>query len=284
MECFEVRNHLNDWIDGSIGAKARTGFEDHLGGCKSCENENQRIRALIDILHKQPRSQMPPDLRSAPLAFRVPIFTRMKNLKLFWRELPAPTRLLTEGVLIAAVVILGVQLGPRVRSIYEKNLDERLEKMIRAEDYETSDVPLARGKADADSAASVSDEHETFQDDAEVGGTHTEMHVGKGEIWRFNMKTDSPSLVRAKIMKTFSEIGIPGTTDGFNGVEAPGGIQFDILIPSTSVPGIKSALEKMAINPSDHDNFNDAFTWYKNRSKKPIPNGTTRVVIWLSQI
>jgi len=28
----------------------------------------------------------------------------------------------------------------------------------------------------------------------------------------------------------------------------------------------------------------NTFTWYKNRSKKPIPNGTSRVVIWLSQI
>lgn len=285
MECFEVRNQLNDFIDGSIASKSRDPFEKHLDGCKRCENENLRIRALIDTLQKQVRAQMPPELRSAPLAFRVPIWSKIKNFKLFWRELPAPTRLLTEGVLIAAVVILGVQLGPRVRAIYEKNLDEQLEKMIRAEDYETADVPLARGKADPDPNATASTEdHENFQDDAEVGSPHSEMHVGKGEIWRFNMKTDSPSLTRSKIMKAFGEIGLAATVEGFSGVEAPGGIQFDLLVPSNAVSDLKTKLEKMAMQPADSDNVSDAFTWYKNRSKKPIPSGTTRVVIWLSQI
>lgn len=286
MECFDIRNHMNDWIDGSMGSKTQDLFEKHINHCKDCESENQHIRALIEILHKQPRAQMPAELRSAPLAFRVPVFARFKNFKLFWKELPAPTRLLTEGVLIAAVVILGVQLGPQIRTIYEKNLDERLEKMIRAEDYETADVPLARGKNDAESGTvALNDDHETFQDDAEVGNSGEEMHVGKGEIWRFNVKTDSPSLVRSKIMKSFGEIGIPQSTEGFSGVEAPGGIQFDLLVPTNSVPSIKSNLEKMAAQPNDSSvNFNDAFTWYKNRSKKPIPNGMTRVVIWLSQI
>ncbi len=284
MECFEARNQLNDWIDGSMSSKTHQDFESHLETCRNCGNQNLHIRALIETLQKQPRAQMPPELRAGPLAFRVPVASRLKNFKLFWKELPAPTRLLTEGVLIAGVVILGVQLGPQVRMLYEKSVDERLEKMIRAEDYETADVPLARGKADADPNA-VSEEHETFQDDAEVGSTHEEMHVGKGEIWRFNVKTDSPSLVRAKIMKSFAEIGIPSTTAGFSGVEAPGGIQFDILVPTSSVQSIKSNLEKVAAQQSDPSaNFNDAFTWYKNRSKKPIPNGTTRVVIWLSQI
>ena len=47
---------------------------------------------------------------------------------------------------------------------------------------------------------------------------------------------------------------------------------------------LKIKLEKMAMQPTDSDNVSDAFTWYKNRAKKPIPSGTTRVVIWLSQI
>jgi predicted anti-sigma-YlaC factor YlaD len=79
MECFEARNQLNDWIDGSMSSKTHQDFESHLETCRNCGNQNLHIRALIETLQKQPRAQMPPELRAGPLAFRVPVASRLKN-------------------------------------------------------------------------------------------------------------------------------------------------------------------------------------------------------------
>jgi hypothetical protein len=158
--------------------------------------------------------------------------------------------------------------------------------MIAAEDLSNQAVPLARGKGDADDTEELaSSEGDSEGADGSAGvDVDSDVQVGKAEIWRFNLKTDAPAIVRGQILKALKDTGVPENTPGIGGVEAPGGIQFDLLVPISVIAPLKGQLERLAGRPSENLPFNETFTWYKNRSKKPIPNGMSRVVIWLSQI
>lgn len=278
---------MTDAIDGILSPRTQHAFDDHISSCVECRTKADRIRELLRVLHSQPRAPMPLDLREDPLSFPIRRFKRiLSNPRFFWKELPTGIRLLIEGATIAGVVVLGIQLGPHLREMYEARMEKRLQTLIAAEDLSAQSVPLMRGRGDSEDAE-ITDEVANSESDAEnsagveVGGT---VQVGKGEIWRFNLKTDAPALVRNQILKALTEAGIPNTTPGIGGVEAPGGIQFDFFVPQTLIPTLKAQLETLAGKPSENLPFSETFTWYKNRSKKPIPTGTSRVVIWLSQI
>jgi|GEM_PF-4304549 len=119
--------------------------------------------------------------------------------------------------------------------------------------------------------------------DGEIATTST----GQSEVWRFHIKTDSPEEVRAEIMGIFKELNMKPTGPRAEGIEAPGGIQIDFLAAQSVVPDLKRKLEHLALTPGSGDidlPFQEAFTWYKSRSKAVIPAGQIRVVIWLSQI
>jgi hypothetical protein len=287
FDCFDTQNRMSESLDGLLPPSLNHAFERHLAGCEGCRTKAERLRELLRVLHQQPRAVMPLELREDPLAFPVRRMRRVfEDPKASWKRLPVAARLLIEGVSIAAVVVLGIRLGPVVREMYEARMEKRLQTLIAAEDLSSQNVPLARGRSDAEDA-DLSDEVANSEGDAESSTgveVESDVQVGKGEIWRFNLKTDAPALVRNQILKTLKDVGIPESTPGIGGVEAPGGIQFDLLVPQSAIPQLKVLLEKLAGTPSANLPFSETFTWYKNRSKKPIPNGMSRVVIWLSQI
>lgn len=283
-DCFEIQNRTSEALDGLLSPALNHAFERHVADCENCRTKTERLRELLRVLHQQNRTSLPLELREDPFAFPARRIRRFfEDPKTTWKRLPVPIRLLIEGLSIAGVVVLGIRLGPVAREMYEARMEKRLQKMIAAEDLSARDVPLARGRNDTEDAE-ITDEVATGDGDSSGASVESDIRVGKGEIWRFNLKTDAPALVRTQILKTLKDVGIPENTQGIGGVEAPGGIQFDLLVPQSVIPQLKVHLEKLAGTPSANLPFSETFTWYKNRSKKPIPNGTSRVVIWLSQI
>jgi hypothetical protein len=114
--------------------------------------------------------------------------------------------------------------------------------------------------------------------------------VPGAQVWRFILRTDSPQDLRSKVHQVLLKSGVSPQAKMIHGFVAPGGIQFDVLAPARSIPDLRDALEKLseehspAADPSSTDNPypTQPFTWYRNRSKRPIPSGAARVVIWLS--
>ncbi|MBC7386638.1 MAG: hypothetical protein H7301_10830 [Cryobacterium sp.] len=290
MDDFEASNKMLDAIDGILSPKMARAFEAHLAESEESRDRLTRLRELLSVLHSQPRATMPLDLRERPLSFPIWRLRRFfANPRAVWKQLPVAARLLIEGVSIAAVVVVGIKLGPVARDLYERRMEQRLQTMIAAEDLSSGNVPMARGiQSDSEVSDEVGNseggENETEVDTSAGVDVDSDVQVGRGEIWRFNLKTDAPALVRNQILKALREAGLPETTPGIGGVEAPGGIQFDLIVPQALIPSLKVTLEKLAGTPSENLPFSETFTWYKNRSKKPIPNGTSRMVIWLSQI
>lgn len=290
MDCFEAQNKITDAFDGILPPSTQTRFDLHVASCSECTLKMGRMRELLRILHQQPRAVMPLELREDPLAFPIRRLKKIfSNPKAVWKQLPVVARLLIEGGSIAAVVVIGIKLGPIAREMYERRMEKQLQILIAAEDLNGQIVPLSRGKSDAEDAE-LSDEvanDPSLEIDSENSSgvdVEDEVQVGQGEIWRFNLKTDAPALVRTKILKALKDAGIAENTAGIGGVEAPGGIQFDLVVPRAAIPILKVQLEKLAGSPNENLPFSETFTWYKNRSKKPIPSGTSRMVIWLSQI
>jgi hypothetical protein len=282
--CFEAQNRMTDALDGILSPKLRNGFDAHVAGCDACRVQTEHLRELLRVLHHQPRATMPLELREDPLSFPIRRLRRFfADPRTVWRDLPVAVRLLLEGISIAAVVVLGIRLGPVAREMYEARMEKRLQTMIAAEDLSNQAIPLARGKGETDDTEELTGSEGEAEGDGAVD-VPSDIQVGKAEIWRFNLKTDAPAIVRGEILKALKETGVPENTPGIGGVEAPGGIQFDLLVPISVIAPLKVQLEKLAGTPAEDLPFNETFTWYKNRSKKPIPNGMSRVVIWLSQI
>jgi len=277
---------MTDALDGILSPKVRHAFDDHVASCESCRIHAEHIRELLKVLHHQPRAVMPIELREDPLAFPIRRIRRfLANPRAVWKDLPVAVRLLIEGISIAAVVVLGIRMGPVVREMYEARMEKRLQTMIAAEDLSNQAVPLQRGRGDAEETEDLATEGDSEGAENSAGvDVESDVQVGKSEIWRFNLKTDAPTIVRGQILKALKDTGVPETTPGIGGVEAPGGIQFDILVPQSVIAPLKNQLEHLSGKPSENLPFSETFTWYKNRSKKPIPNGMSRVVIWLSQI
>jgi hypothetical protein len=285
IDCFEVQNRMTDAIDGLLSPKMRSAFDMHISQCDECSTQSEHIRELIHVLHQQPRVAMPLEIREDPLSFPIRRMRRVfSNPRQVWKDLPVAIRLLVEGLSIALVVVLGIRLGPIAREMYETRMERKLQKLIAAEDLSNQEIPLLRGRGEADDADITDEVANSEVEDSAGVDVASEIHVGKAEIWRFNLKTDAPTLVRGQILKALRETGVPETTAGLGGVEAPGGIQFDILVPVAVIAPLKIQLEHLAGKPSENLPFSETFTWYKNRSKKPIPNGMSRLVIWLSQI
>jgi hypothetical protein len=112
------------------------------------------------------------------------------------------------------------------------------------------------------------------------------VHAGQPQLWRFTLKTVSPDELRPQVIKALQELNIPPHTHGLAGTQVPGGIEFDLILPQTIVPNIKHALEKIipgAAGDKDSPVGSEIFSWYKVKSRKKLPEGTSKVVIWLSQ-
>lgn len=241
-------------------------------------DENEKL--LIAQLSDQSFSIRSEEFKTLPFRKKWMKPLLLSNPKKAFQSLPLPMKWALESLFIVVVIFSTIHYAPLIQALYQQKVDERLQKLITAEDAEIASIPLQRGRTESPNEMSISDS-EYSQSENES----TPLIVGRSEIWRFNIKTDSPAQMRLKIIKSFQNIGLSNETAGLSGIEAPGGIQFDILVPQSSVAQIKKELEtQIPTTDKDIENFTELFTWYKNRSKKPIPTGMARVVIWLSQI
>lgn len=319
MNCFEWRNHASDYLDGALIGAMKSEADRHLDSCKECSERQKHFRIILSSVSSQPRTPLPIPIRKAPLSSGRPLFD-IKRLGR-WDRIPWYLRTTLEGVGIVAMILLGISAGPRIRSLYEKSLETNLQELTQSfHEWRDSNpevttpetAPLLRGKAALAGVGASSEEFASSEegssenaasdskddDDGELAGDTTvdggngsmgdaDVRVGSSEIWRFILKSDSPHDIRPKIVKILTDLQIPQDTPGLGGVEAPGGIQFDLLVPQAAVNGIKKQLQAIAPKaPAElaQTPAGETFTWYKNKSKKPLPPQKIRVVIWLSQM
>ena len=326
--CFDWHNRISEYLDSALSPVTKRQADLHLDHCHPCLNRLKHHQEILKTLSHTPRERMPVNLRQNPLAPlghaeekitpRPSTFDKLswsKRLLFLNQAHRLPQRFQgkwclqagmagIEGFGIMLVLLAAVSIFPKVRGIYEKNIERRLEAFNLADSDITSvkSIPLVRG-IDATETQSADDfssegEHEENSESDASGSTGDSPRVGKSEIWRFNLRADNAKEVRPKIIQILTDQSVPTTTKGIGGREAPGGIQFDLLVPSIKIDKINEALQKLAsITPapktrisgggsgnSESNNSPKNFTWFKNKSKASLPNGMTRIVVWVSQL
>lgn len=316
MNCFEWQNRASDYLDGTLIGASKREADQHLDSCTHCHDRHQHFRLILTSLASQPRATLPIPIRKAPLTSHLPRLEMARLGRSRWEQVPWYIRTTVEGSSIVFLILLGISVGPKLRALYERNIERNFSEF--AESITQSDaskeaalfnLPLSRGKPGASttldgthSAADPSSDGDEFagseadsdpgsEEEPEVEGSgasnETEIRVGSSEIWRFNFKTDSPHEFRSRIVQALTELKVPANTTGLGGVEAPGGIQFDLMLPQALVAPLKRQLQKLA--PPTPEGLSgspvgETFTWYKNKARNPLPSGKTHVVIWLSQM
>lgn len=236
---------------------------------------------ITSLLEK--RSQPGSDKKNTPI-----------KTKYRWEEAPWFVKSSIEALGVVTLILAVVSGIPKIRTIYEENLEKRLETYDLAEvtppsasdeegfdDINQSSVPADDLEGELPSnlpAQSASAAPQTL--------SPTSVRVGPGEIWRFIVKTDSLLEMMEKISKILTSPPVSLSDPATAGRKVPGGVQFDLLVPSQLVPQISEQIEKTAQLSADslaEAQANETFRWYKARSRTRVPSGSTRVVIWLSQ-
>jgi len=59
MTCEELRDHLDDWVDGGLPAPQAREAEAHLAVCPSCRRDEDELRQLLAHAAALPRSVAP---------------------------------------------------------------------------------------------------------------------------------------------------------------------------------------------------------------------------------
>ena len=59
MRCDDVRNRLDEYLDGVLAATERAAVTDHLGGCSACRAEERALRRVVDAARSLPLEVAP---------------------------------------------------------------------------------------------------------------------------------------------------------------------------------------------------------------------------------
>ena len=313
--CFLQQSLCSSYWDGTLGPAERERTETHLSGCSPCQEFFRRIGKLRECMQNHPRLLLPAEERGHRIAIE-PLQKDLRTRKLNLSEIPFFFRTGAESLLITLGILLAVALVPRFQKLYESSMNQRLDALIASssEDASAKNPPVMR--AEATQAGATSDEFgeeelpssedlapmaaEGDSDLDEPAAPAQEVEAvgagaGPSEGWRFSLRTSSPRGARSRIIKKLTELGATAEdTPGFGGIEAPGGIQFNLVVDRKWLGDIRGTLREIN-GPVSGDDRNQARTqnplaaaeplkWYRVASKSPLPPGKTRIIIWLSQI
>lgn len=296
MNCFEWRNHAADYLDGSLIGPAKKAADQHLSSCTECNEHYEHYQKIIATISERPRATLPIEVQTSPLSAVLPKLDNSRLGKSRWQRLPWYVRTAVEATGIVLVILFVISAGPKLRALYDRRVEISLLEFAQIFDRDLANddthAPLARaipdaGMEESEDLSSGDDMEDDEDSDQTASKPQASIAVGKAEIWRFILKTDSPRDYRPKIIAVLSKLDLPPNTPGMGGIEAPGGIQFDLTIPRDKVANLKSELEDIAPpTPAEMANSptGGTFLWYKHKSKVKVPEGKTRVVIWLSQL
>lgn len=68
MNCYQAIDLIGDALDGTMGADARSGFQEHIAECAACRNYLDQLRITRGALERLPRPPETSPLRSELLA------------------------------------------------------------------------------------------------------------------------------------------------------------------------------------------------------------------------
>ncbi len=241
----------------------------------------KKIQASIRTFVEDPTRQV---------AIEVPTSQRSTNRRERWRRLPWGVRTAVEAAGIGLIVFVLTLAVPRIQTLVERRLQNKLDQFNMAEvppgppAQTTTLDTVPNTDTGAMGAALESDDEELAED--EPSTPDPSRAAKQGEIWRFLIRADVPRDARKKVQELLGAVKVdpPLTPEEIKGVEVPGGIQFNVVLPPERVLEMKVPLQGLSTKTSADPVLRPPFSWYRSRSKVPLPPGRVRVVIWISQL
>jgi hypothetical protein len=290
MTCFQWQSRVSDYLDGTLSDPLQKDAEEHQKKCKVCGERLDHYRAILKTLAGQPRIPLPPVLKKSAKKSRLPKLEILWMNLGRWEKLPWYIRTVIEGFGIVLVVLVGISSAPKIRALYEKSVEHSLSDYkdninLGHSTPEGESVPPLEVAANATQEGRASDDEIAGEADSAPSANG---HFGHSQLWRFTLKTVSPDELRPLVVKALTELKIPPTTPGLGGIQVPGGIEFDLIVPETVVSELKGILHKLVAKPGEiqsetEPEKSENFSWYRVHSKQKLPDGKSKVVIWLSQ-
>ncbi len=301
LSCFDWSNLAAEYLDGSLAPGMKRRADDHLVECRECSERHQHYRLILESLRSLPRTPTPSELQHE-LESQAPRLALTSASPLFkvWKAslqsiLKSPRTASVGAAIVAGLALLGAL--PKIRSFYEQRIQQRLDSSNFAELPITGQTPLTSEES-IDEFIS-----EDVDEDEDAGGNLVEASLQDGtmkkasapQVWRFILRSDSPQEMRARIHRSLMDARALPSSRFMNGFAAPGGIQFDAFVPTENIERLREQLatlvdQKGAPAMSAPDSESEGpyptspFTWYKNKSKRPLPAGAARVIVWISLI
>jgi hypothetical protein len=131
MNCHEIGEILNDYIDGTLPEEDENRVRDHLGGCSSCRDEEAQLRLLVREAGALPRDIPPgrdlwPELESR--------LGKEEDVKTPGRRRAGP-QWWSRGVLAAAAILV-IVVGVVLTAVYrgEKATSPGAAKIVESPD------------------------------------------------------------------------------------------------------------------------------------------------------
>jgi hypothetical protein len=298
----------------------------HLETCSFCRTKKAQLISLTGQMAQMPwkSPSFSPHEYLVQQSRWAGLRTFAENLLLTlriskWSQIPLAVRASLEVIGIAVLGLSVLSGIPRMKGFIEetrkRNLTQELALLDSFDDpsvdgsNETSGQPIdPLAEAPTSESLDSNSAEDEFQDDAatadspeidqEDPSTSAGPQTVAQEVWRFHLKTDTPIETAKAVETLLKERGAKSTRNPqapAQGLRVPGGIQFDLAVPSSAILEVKDSLNALvetneqAIASRTNteariENGKTHFTWYRSPAKKKVPVGHSRVVIWISQI
>lgn len=307
--------------------------ERHLATCSACQRKHSQYQLIVSKIRqtpkKKPRFSVTDYVEKQGLGQTLKSRVQDWTLQLKvdkWSRVPLILRTSLEVIAISTLALTALSAVPRIKEYVEEKSKQNLsQELALIDSYEepSPDFPASLFRkrttpeptgeslenapvSEAEELNAAADQDE-FQDDAALAeeGSNSDSATTSGgastltqEVWRFNLKTGTPRETSQEVETLLKKQGARNTSNPQaqpQGLRVPGGIQFDLIVPSDQILQVKNLLQALVETDeqaSESRTNSEArvetgrthFTWYRSPAKKRIPAGYSRVVIWLSQI
>ncbi|MFZ9595041.1 MAG: anti-sigma factor family protein [Bdellovibrionia bacterium] len=304
MTCFELQRYSSDFLDNQLQESLKKEAQKHVHRCKACSERLSRTQLILKHLAAQPQRSLPEEMR------RLPVFTQFSAEEASrwgaysWRRIPWYFRTGIQALGVVGGVLLLISWVPQLKGLYEKSIEHHLSDFrgtlnvqeASSDGFDGSIRDSQGFEAAANSKRTPSEKGTLEEDTDEIQGeddfdsegpSPRALQVGNSQLWRFTIQTVSPDELRPQIAQVLAELKLSSSSANLKGTQVPGGIEFEMIVPLALVSNIKQSLEKivakMSQAPEETVDSSRIFSWYKVKSRKKLPTGMSKVVIWISQ-
>lgn len=284
--CYEFQNDIEE----NATVENINKYKIDQSACAKCQDFLFKKKQSLDFFSTIHSEQLPEHLKEV---HHTPIFTKEgSKFKIQISTAPWYYKILFEGLIASAIMIVLVFAVPAVKKIYEFWLEKRVDIYNLADFAATSslstDPTIATPKsllqnnesintapapqAEPSLAAQTQPNQIPVKAENEFIGKESE-RLSSNKVYRILIKTDSPENLKASILSAIQLIQFqrPANTELIS--DLPGGVLFDLFIPFDQYKPLLSTI-------SQYGEIKVIIT----QSKEKGISGKARLKIWLQKI